>query len=292
MISAYQGGTFENVETATAHVQQVASEGVTELISMPVGCQGNHTSLLLCVMYRDEKTQEWKLMQTPGSTMEGTNFQDCLSGIRQVVDSVLPDYMVAERVLSMESTFNMKKNSVGNIPPELHQLFMGLGWETPGSDLDLDASVVMLGHDFGHVDTCYFAQKDKVGVHHQGDNRSGAGEGDDEQIKVNLDEVEPNVHHLVFVVNIFSDHRSFSEVHDAYCRLCMDSEETPKELARFAIGKALDSRGLVFASLSRGEHGWALRALDVPCNGKRATNAIEDVVAIMRGEPIEIQPTA
>lgn len=292
VISAHDGGSFENVESATAHIEEVASAGVQELFSLAVGCQGSHTSALLALMYRDEKTQQWQLVQTPSTFMSGHHFQECLSDIRRVVDSVLPDYMVAERVLSMEATFNMKKDAVGQVPPELHQLCMGLGWETPDNNLDLDASVIMLGETLNHVDTCYFTQKEKPGIHHMGDNRSGEGAGDDEIIKVNLDQVEPNVHHLVFVVNIFSDHRSFNEVNDSYCRLFMDNDTNPKELARFTIDKALDSRGIVFASISRTEEGWSLKAMGVPCNGKRAVNCIEDAQAIMRGEEVEIQSTA
>jgi tellurium resistance protein TerZ len=291
VVSAHGEGTFENVETASAHVEESSSDGVRELFSLAVGCQGNHTSLLLCLLYRDEKTQQWDLIETPACFLGGHHFQECLSDIRRVVDTVLPDYMVAERVLSMETTFNMKKDAVGVVPPELHRLCMGLGWTTPDDNLDLDASVIMLDGSMDHVDTCYFSQKEKVGVHHMGDNRTGEGEGDDEVIKVNLDEVEPHVHHLVFVVNIFSDHRSFSEVSDSYCRLFMDDTANPRELARFTIDKGLDSRGLVFASISRSEHGWSLKAMGVPCNGKRAVNCIDDAQAIMRGEEVEIQST-
>ena len=282
VVSAYQGGTFINVETATAHVQEVHAGGVNPMFDVAVGCHGNHTSLLLCLMHRDEATGQW-LVSEVNRTMMGQHFQDCLPDIRSVVDSFLPDYMVAERVLSMDATFNMKKDDVAGIPSSMDSAFMGLGWETPGSDLDLDASVIMLNQSYGHVDTCYFSNKDVTGVHHRGDNTTGEGKGDDEVIDVHLNWLSPEVHHLVFVVNIYSDGRSFREVFDSYCRLCLSQGES--EVARFTLDAQLDSRGLIFASISRSGGGWAMRALGVPCNGKKATESVDQVIQVMQANP-------
>jgi hypothetical protein len=117
------------VETATAHVQEAHAGGVNPMFDVAVGCHGNHTSLLLCLMHRDEATGQW-LVSEVNRTMMGQHFQDCLTDIRSVVDSFLPDYMVAERVLSMDATFNMKKDDVAGIPSSMDSVFMGLGWET------------------------------------------------------------------------------------------------------------------------------------------------------------------
>jgi tellurium resistance protein TerZ len=140
----------------------------------------------------------------------------------------------------------------------------------------------MLSQSYGHVDTCYFSNKDVAGVHHRGDNLTGEGKGDDEVIDVHLSQVSPEVHHLVFVVNIYSDGRSFREVFDSYCRLCSGGNE----VARFKLDAHIGSRAFIFASISRSGGGWAMRALGVPCNGKRAPESVDQVQQVMKGNAL------
>jgi len=95
-------------------------------------------------------------------------------------------------------------------------------------------------------------------VIHQGDNQSGSGEGDDEQIQVDLSKVHGPVDTILFLVSSYQGH-SLEWVANAYCRLVDD--ETDEELARFTLTFSLKDTGAVMALLRRTTDGWALKAV-------------------------------
>lgn len=101
--------------------------------------------------------------------------------------------------------------SLSKEAPGLKKIDIGLGWDTrrtDGADFDLDAMVFLLGEN-GKVchdqDFVFFNNKQSVdgAVVHQGDNRTGAGEGDDEVIQMNLDTLSPEVQKVVVAVVIY-----------------------------------------------------------------------------------------
>src|ERR1700754_103512 len=100
----------------------------------------------------------------------------------------------------------------------LSKVVMGLGWDAKKSkgflgfggsapDIDLDASCVLFDEQKQPLDAVYFRQlRSKDGsITHTGDNRTGDGDGDDEQIIVELSKVPPNVKTLMFTVNSFTN---------------------------------------------------------------------------------------
>lgn len=157
----------------------------------------------------------------------------------------------------------------------LSKVVMGLGWDakqTTGSKLkglfgggkteaiDLDASCVLFDDQNKVVDIIYFGQlKSRDGsVIHTGDNRSGAGDGDDEQIKVDLGNVPANVKSLVFTVNSFSG-QTFDEVENAYCRIVDSSNDT--EVARYTLTSQGSHTALVMTKLYRHNGEWKMHAI-------------------------------
>ncbi len=139
---------------------------------------------------------------------------------------------------------SLSKESGGS----LSKVIMGLGWDAKksgggllkglfgggGSDaIDLDASCILFDDNNKAVDTVYFGHlKSKDGsIVHTGDNRTGAGDGDDEQIIVDLDKVPANVKSLVFTVNSFTG-QTFDSVENAYCRLVDSSSKTKSPAIR------------------------------------------------------------
>jgi tellurium resistance protein TerZ len=113
----------------------------------------------------------------------------------------------------------------------LSRVVMGLGWDAVKSkgffgfgggkaEIDLDASCVLFDTNDRPLDVVWFRQlKSRDGsVNHSGDNRTGAGDGDDEQISVALSSVPADVKSIVFTVNSFTG-QSFAQVENAYCRL-------------------------------------------------------------------------
>ena len=105
-----------------------------------------------------------------------------------------------------------QKVSLTKDNPGLQKVIVGLGWDVnrydTGGDFDLDASVFMLT-DSGKVSrqeefVFYGNPKDPSGaVQHMGDNRTGAGEGDDEQIMIDLTKVPENITKIAITVTIY-----------------------------------------------------------------------------------------
>merc|ERR1711988_1636672 len=89
------------------------------------------------------------------------------------------------------------------------------------------------------VEAVFFGrlESEEHGIKHTGDNLTGEGEGDDEQIVVNLDQIGSIVHQVFFVVNIYSPHKSFQQVAAPYCRI-IDESAGGVELCRYALRDA------------------------------------------------------
>ena len=178
---------------------------------------------------------------------------------------------------------------------ELTEVFMGLGWDTltetkgglfgfgartVSTPVDLDASCVMFDDAGNHLDSVWFRQlKSKDGsVIHTGDNRSGAGAGDDEQIRVKLDRVPPAIKTLVFVVNCFSN-VDFSKVKNAYCRLV--DETSQKEVEKFDLSCSGAHTAMILAKVYRHEGDWKMHAIGDTAEGRTTDKILPAIKAIL-----------
>ena len=154
----------------------------------------------------------------------------------------------------------------------LSRVTMGLGWDVAkkkgflgfgggqGDPIDLDASVVMFDESNNPVDVVWFRQlKSKDGsIVHTGDNRTGAGDGDDEQIIVDLRSVPPQVKSLVFTVNSFTG-QNFSTVENAFCRIF--DTNSGKEIARYDLSVQGSHTAQIMAKLYRHNGEWKMHAI-------------------------------
>jgi len=164
----------------------------------------------------------------------------------------------------------------------LSRVIMGLGWDakkvkTGGflgmfakettQSIDLDASCVMFDAAGAQTDTVWFRQlASKCGsVSHTGDNRTGDGDGDDEQIIVELGRVPANVKHLVFVVNSFTG-QSFDQIDNATCRLV--DARGDKELLRYELSGSGSHNAQVMLRLYREGGGWQVHAIGEKASGR------------------------
>jgi tellurium resistance protein TerZ len=154
---------------------------------------------------------------------------------------------------------------------DLSRVTMGLGWDAikrgglfgfgaRTESVDLDASCVMFDEQNRPVDVVWFRQlKSKDGsIVHTGDNRTGAGEGDDEQIIVDLSRVPAGVKALVFTVNSFTG-QNFSQVANAYCRLVDNA--SGREVARYELSVQGAHTAQVMAKLYRHNGEWKMHAI-------------------------------
>ena len=155
--------------------------------------------------------------------------------------------------------------------PGLTSVTIGLGWDTrttTGADFDLDTSAIICGED-GKVLTpghfVFFNNKTSPdgAVVHGGDNLTGAGEGDDEQVKVALSQMPAEAARIVFAVSIYeADTRgqSFGMVRNAYIRVVDDADGN--ELARYDLTEdASGETAMIFGELYRHSGEWKFRAV-------------------------------
>lgn len=155
--------------------------------------------------------------------------------------------------------------------PNLKQVLLGLGWDarsTDGVDFDLDASVFMVT-DNGRVrsdqDFIFYGQlRSSCGsIEHTGDNRTGAGDGDDEALKIKLDQVPPAITRLVVGVTIHEAQarkQNFGMVRGAFIHLV--NIETNAEITRFDLSEDYSTEtAMVFGEVYRHGGEWKFKAV-------------------------------
>ncbi len=156
--------------------------------------------------------------------------------------------------------------------PGLKNIMIGLGWDVNrydgGADFDLDAAVFMLGEN-GKTPTSdefifYGNLVHKSGaIEHMGDNLTGEGDGDDEQIKVDLTKVPENIQKIDFTVTIYEAdkrHQNFGQVDNAYIRIV--DENTNEELIRYDLGEDFSiETAVVVGEIYRYNGEWKFNAI-------------------------------
>jgi len=150
-------------------------------------------------------------------------------------------------------------------------VIVGLGWDvrtTTGTDFDLDASAIVVDASGKVLSDGHFVFFNNLktpdgAVEHTGDNLTGAGEGDDEQVKVNLAGMPPNAERIVFPVSIYDGTnrgQSFGQVRNAFIRVL--NAAGGAELARYDLTEdASTETAMVFGELYRNGAEWKFRAV-------------------------------
>jgi stress response protein SCP2 len=161
--------------------------------------------------------------------------------------------------------------------PPLVQVMMGLGWDPPRrrANIDLDASVIAFDANANRLAMVWFVNKGEWNgaLRHMGDNLTGQGEGDDEQIYVDLDRLPKEVHSLVFTITSYKKQK-FTEIKNAFCRLV--DTATNAELVRYDLSAAEPTTGVVMAMLRRtGGATWEMRAIGEFADGR----TVKDLIA-------------
>jgi tellurium resistance protein TerD len=161
--------------------------------------------------------------------------------------------------------------SLSKEEPGLTRVLIGLGWdtrETDGVDFDLDASLFMLnsmGRVRNDLDFIFYnnLRSSDGSIEHTGDNRTGAGEGDDEAIRVNLTGVPPDVEKLAITVTIHdapARGQNFGQVDNAFIRVV--NEDNGREVVRYDLSEdASTETAMIFGEVYRHGGEWKFRAV-------------------------------
>lgn len=175
------------------------------------------------------------------------------------------------------NVLDLKKNDVLNLTkrmPSLKKLVLGAGWDTAdtGPSFDLDIAAFLLD-EHGRVanpstDVIYFNHLKGQGIMLEGDNLTGAGDGDDEKIDIELDAISPSVKRIVFFVTIYdaiNKHQTFGMVQNSYVRL-LNAEDNMKEVLRYPLKENFSTETAVtFAELFKEDTlngpNWSFKAI-------------------------------
>lgn len=173
---------------------------------------------------------------------------------------------------------------------KLTQVVMGLGWDvrkkkswffgSSEQQIDLDSSCILLNERGDIIDAVWFRQlKSKDGsVVHTGDNRTGDGAGDDEQIIADLTKIPANVYALVFTVNSFTG-QNFSEIENAFCRVI--DKQTNQEIAKFNLSAQGSHTAQLMLKLYRHEGEWKVHAIGENTSGRTFTDLLPAIRAVL-----------
>ena len=165
-----------------------------------------------------------------------------------------------------------QKVSLTKDNPGLKKVFVGLGWDVnafdTGVDFDLDAAAFLL-NDTGRVgsssDFVFYGNLSHPSgsVVHQGDNLTGVGDGDDEQIRIDLSKVPDNITKIAFTVTIYEPEKrkqNFGQVNNAFIRIY--NEETGEEMLRYDLGEDFSiETAAVFGELYKSGSEWKFNAI-------------------------------
>ncbi len=156
--------------------------------------------------------------------------------------------------------------------PGLKNVMVGLGWDVnafdSGADFDLDAAAFMVGSN-GKCPTekefVFYGNLEHPSgaIKHMGDNRTGDGEGDDEQIEVNLADIPANIEKIAFTATIYdaeTRRQNFGQVSNAYIRLV--NVDTNEEIIRYDLGEDFSiETAVVVGEIYRHNGEWKFNAI-------------------------------
>lgn len=173
----------------------------------------------------------------------------------------------------------------------LQQVFLGVGWDVAKSkgflgfgggsgSIDLDASCILFDENKQVLDVVYFGQlHSKDGsIQHSGDNLTGEGEGDDEQIRVNLANLPAHVKSLVFTVSSFRG-QTFEKVENAFCRLV--DQGSNQEIAKYKLSSQGGHTALIIAKIYRHNGEWKMHAIGENAQGRTFKEIIPQVLPLI-----------
>lgn len=170
--------------------------------------------------------------------------------------------------------------SLDKIAPGLTEIFVGLGWDVKavdtGVDFDLDASVFLLGSNERLISDKHFIFYNNLispdaakSVEHTGDNLTGAGDGDDEVVKVNLKQAPSEIEKIIIAVTIHDAQerkQNFGQVQNAFVRVV--NLQTEQEIVRYDLVEDYSiETALIMAELYRKDGGWRLNAVGAGYQG-------------------------
>jgi len=271
VVAAYSGGTLQDVSNGKLHVMEEREDNEIAVFEM----ERSRGSVDVVATMSRVHGGGWKMSIVDLPAQGGKHFMDILPLLSQVVRGYVPTAPQRQKV-----AFAMEKGGVLDLPSDLAQITVGLGWDVDDGECDLDVSAVLMDERGQDLEAVFFGRLESMahGLRHTGDNLTGEGEGDDEQIVVDLGRIGQAVQQIVFVVNVYTPHRNFTQVAQPFCRIVDDASGS--ELCRYMLRDAGAESGLIIARIAREADGrWGFHALGLPCRGRTYKDSLQQVRA-------------
>jgi len=262
----------------------------------------NHTALLAGQLLRDSSgVWTWRTLH---QGTDGRSFGDLVPRMQETLRFLVPKIEIIDSstiiVLAKGETVPIQKQNGA----KLRKIFVGLGWDMMGSTaVDLDASCLLFDAKRNLIEAVFFNRlsNSNGSVRHGGDNLTGEGEGDDEKIFVDLENLPTNVHTLFILVNSYSgpsatdrssySGHTFAMIKNAYVRLVNHDSKSSEELVRFQLNGAgsPDHTALLMCKIyldetQSGERRWLLRAIGYGCKGRMYTDNVKECQKELAGK--------
>eukprot|EP00927_Polykrikos_kofoidii_P049737 TRINITY_DN43755_c0_g1_i1.p1 TRINITY_DN43755_c0_g1~~TRINITY_DN43755_c0_g1_i1.p1 ORF type:complete len:416 (+),score=64.58 TRINITY_DN43755_c0_g1_i1:78-1325(+) len=281
VVAVHKGGHLRDVANGIVHV--LKDKKTNEVARFAMERSSGDVDVVAAL---NRSTDGWALQVVDLPAQTGAHFMDILEPtVGDLVRTYIPGAPSRQKV-----AFAMDKGDVVDLPNtnDLRQITTGLGWDVDGDGVDLDVSAVLLGAGGKLVDTVFFGNLEGDGVTHSGDNLTGEGEGDDEQIVCEMDAISKAVEQIFIVANVYTQGVSFQQVSNAYCRV-FDSNDN--ELARYYLKEAGQHPGLIVARLIREHPGnrWSFQAIGRFAKGTMAKDCYKTMLDIFGKQPRELQ---
>lgn len=292
LVCSFNGSPLQDVPRAELTFELARPEKRT--IS-EAGINVAASGLLAAALVRQQGSPSWQLRPVGVALPGARHFMDCLQELNLVIVQEIPTANRRQKV-----AFAMEKGQNLDLGASHEEIVLGLGWDVSRGEVDLDAAAVLFNSEGQVLESVFFGNLSSNGEHslpgavrHSGDNLTGEGDGDDEQITVDLCRLGEAVTELFFCIHIYSKSESgqpktFKDVANPYCRVVENS--SGEELCRYTLAEAGSCSGLVIARLRRGPDGrFGFNALGLPSKGTMYKDSFEDMRKISRVQPRQLQ---
>lgn len=291
----FTGGSLHQAPGGKVNIEQYKPVK-RALAELPLSIRG--CGLIIGAFVRARSGRGWTLGSINEQLPAARHFMDCLDELNRHIVAEIPTANRRQKV-----AFAMEKGEVLDFGSSLQAITLGLGWDVDQGKIDLDASAVLFNRSGEVLESIFFGNLKSSGSHsqpaaveHSGDNLTGEGDGDDEQITVRLDALGATVLEVFFCIHIYSKGhggrtKTFQEVANPYCRVT--DTHRGEELCRYTLTEAGHRSGLIIARLRRGaDDRWGFHALGTPSAGTMYKDSIPDMAKISQMDPRELQRKA
>mmetsp|Transcript_128035 Transcript_128035/g.410267 ORF Transcript_128035/g.410267 Transcript_128035/m.410267 type:complete len:391 (-) Transcript_128035:315-1487(-) len=252
---------------------------------------------LAALVARRQSGWEFRIIGEP--LQEARHFMDCLPELNKHIVAEIPTANRRQKI-----AFAMEKGSNLDLGASQQSIVLGLGWDVDQGKVDLDASAILLDAQGSVLESMFFGNLRSSGAHsapgaveHSGDNLTGEGAGDDEQIVVRLDALGPSVRDVFFCIHVYSKvddgdgpPKTFRDVANPYCRV-VEEGQSGQELCRYTLHEADNCTGVVIARLRRADETgrFGFNALGAPSRGSMYKDSIPDIQRLSSMNPRQLQ---